>query len=75
MFFFIFSGLLRYLNTLNLSHNYLEKIEDIDELKLLKSVTILDISHNRLESAEILEVLSANFFVFFFLLLMCKFLI
>lgn len=52
----LLSDSLKFLNTLNLSHNYLRETADIEHLRLLDSLSILDISHNRIESDQVVNV-------------------
>lgn len=51
-----FSDSLKFLNTLNLSHNYLQETADIEHLRLLHAVSILDISHNRIDTCDVVDV-------------------
>jgi len=51
-----FSGSLKFLNNLNLSHNYLRETADIEHLRLLHALSILDISHNRIDTCDVVDV-------------------
>ena len=44
------------LNTLNASHNKLQKAEDIEELTKCPNLSIVDLSHNKLDDPKILDV-------------------
>lgn len=50
------SDSLKFLNTLNLSHNYIQDTGDIEHLRLLDSLSVLDISHNRIKSDQVVNV-------------------
>ena len=52
----LLSDSLKFLNTLNLSHNYLQDTNDIEHLRLLDSLSVLDISHNRIDTDEVVNV-------------------
>lgn len=52
----LLSDSLKFLNTLNLSHNYLQETADIEHLRLLDSLSVLDISHNRIDTDEVVNV-------------------
>ncbi len=46
------------LNTLYLSHNKLQSVEDIEHLKECKSLSVVDLSHNYIEDADAAQVFS-----------------
>jgi dynein assembly factor 1 len=46
------------LNSLYLSHNKLESVEDIAHLKECKSLSVVDLSHNFIEDADAAQVFS-----------------
>jgi len=41
-----------------LSHNKLEKVEDIEHLKECKSLSVVDLSHNCIEDPDAVQVFS-----------------
>ncbi|KAG7210820.1 hypothetical protein KM043_012307 [Ampulex compressa] len=53
----LLSGSLKFLNTLNLSHNYLRETADIEQLRSLRALSVLDVSHNRIETEDVVEIL------------------
>ena len=46
------------LNSLYLSHNRLEHVEDIEHLKECRTLSVVDLSHNCIEDADATEVFS-----------------
>ncbi|KAH0619496.1 hypothetical protein JD844_000156 [Phrynosoma platyrhinos] len=48
---------LKVLHTLQIAHNMLETVEDIQHLQECPSISVLDLSHNRLDDPNILDVL------------------
>lgn len=56
-----FSDNLKFLNTLNLSYNYLHETADIEHLRLLHALTILDISHNKIDTCDVVDVSRGNY--------------
>jgi len=46
------------LNSLYLSHNKLEKVEDIEHLKECQSLSVVDLSHNCIEDPDAVQVFS-----------------
>jgi len=46
------------LNSLYLSHNKLETVEDIEHLKECKSLSVVDLSHNNIEDPDAAQVFS-----------------
>lgn len=52
------SVVLPLLNTLNVSHNYLQSSEDIQLLKQCLNLSVLDISHNQLDDILVLKIFS-----------------
>uniref|UniRef100_I3MYS0 Dynein axonemal assembly factor 1 n=1 Tax=Ictidomys tridecemlineatus TaxID=43179 RepID=I3MYS0_ICTTR len=47
------------LNTLQMAHNHLETVEDIQHLRDCAKLCVLDLSHNRLRDPEILGILES----------------
>ena len=47
------------LNTLQMAHNHLETVEDIQHLRECARLCVLDLSHNKLSDPEILRVLES----------------
>lgn len=50
---------LKVLNTLQIAHNKLETVEDIQHLQECPSISVLDLSHNNLSDPNIITVLEA----------------
>lgn len=48
---------LRVLHTLQIAHNRLQTVEDIQHLQECPSVCVLDLSHNKLDDPQIIDVL------------------
>ena len=46
------------LNSLYLSHNKLESVEDIEHLKECKTLSVVDLSHNAIDDPDAVEVFS-----------------
>ncbi len=46
------------LNSLYLSHNKLESVEDIEHLKDCQTLSVVDLSHNLIEDPDIVQVFS-----------------
>ena len=46
------------LNSLYLSHNKLESVEDIEHLKECKSLSVVELSHNLIEDPDVVQVFS-----------------
>lgn len=46
------------LNSLYLSHNKLEKVEDIEHLKECKTLSVVDLSHNFIDDPDAVQVFS-----------------
>lgn len=53
------SACLPVLNTLQMAHNHLETVEDIEHLKECLKLCVLDLSHNKLSDPEILSILES----------------
>lgn len=51
------SSVLPVLNTLNISHNQLRNVEDLDILKRCGNISILDLSFNKIDDINIVKVL------------------
>lgn len=47
------------LNTLQMAHNHLETVEDIQHLRDCAKLCVLDLSHNKLKDPEILSILES----------------
>ena len=54
----LFAAVLPRLNSIYLSHNKLETIEDIEHLKECKSLSVVDLSHNHIEEPDSIQVFS-----------------
>lgn len=46
------------LNSLYLSHNKIESVQDIEHLKECKTLSVVDLSHNLIEDPDAVEVFS-----------------
>jgi dynein assembly factor 1 len=46
------------LNSLYLSHNKLQSVEDIEHLKDCQSLSVVDLSHNLIEDPGVVQVFS-----------------
>jgi dynein assembly factor 1 len=46
------------LNSLYLSHNKLQSVEDIEHLKDCQSLSVVDLSHNLIEDPDVVQVFS-----------------
>jgi len=46
------------LNSLYLSHNKLQTVEDIEHLKECKNLSVVDLSHNFIEDPDAVQVFS-----------------
>lgn len=54
---FCLTACLKVLNTLQIAHNKLETVEDIQHLQECPSISVLDLSHNNLSDPNIVTVL------------------
>lgn len=54
---FCLTACLKVLNTLQIAHNKLETVEDIQHLQECPSISVLDLSHNNLSDPNIVTIL------------------